>query len=120
MPCFKRVIDNNERMENRRMDKDYYAEVGEMLRNARIKKGFTQSDVARLLGYSSAQFISNAERGLCRLPLEAISRLIRLYEMDFEAVIQEFLKVHEEHYRNAFNANSSATRLRKRARAKRS
>lgn len=87
------------------MTDDYYLELGIALQNARTQKGLTQNEVARILGYKSPQFISNAERGLCRLPLEAISRLVKLYEMDVEVVIRNFLKAHEAHYRKAFRSN---------------
>ncbi len=87
------------------MEKQHYINLGIALKDARIKKGLTQGEVARLLGYSSAQFVSNAERGLCRLPFEAISRLVRLYEMDAEVVISGFLRTHEAHYREVFKMN---------------
>lgn len=35
---------------------------------ARTAAGMTQASLAHALGYDSAQFISNIERGLCQLP----------------------------------------------------
>jgi len=40
--------------------------VGEFLKNSRETRNLSQGDVARALGYSCAQYVSNVERGVCR------------------------------------------------------
>ena len=82
--------------------KSQYTNLGKMFREYREAKGLTQSQVASLLGYSSPQFVSNAERGLCRLPFEAISQLVKLYELDPEMIIEYLVRQHEEYYRKVF------------------
>ncbi len=39
-----------------------------MLKVLREKAGLTQSELSQKMGYTSAQFISNIERGLANLP----------------------------------------------------
>lgn len=68
------------------MKKEYliprkYEEVGSYLRNARLAKKLTQNRVARQLGYSSAQFISNFERGIALPPVKKLKVLIKLYDL---------------------------------------
>lgn len=45
---------------------------------ARKKAGLTQIHIADKLGYSSAQFISNAERGLCTLPDNTMHKFVKI------------------------------------------
>lgn len=44
-------------------------EVGRFLRKAREKSGLTQKELSVAIGYTSAQIISNVERGLAGPPL---------------------------------------------------
>ena len=45
--------------------KELFQVLGDYLQSKRMKVGLSQGDVATKLGYSSPQFISNFERGLC-------------------------------------------------------
>lgn len=47
---------------------------GQIIQEARRKAGYSQLEVARKLGYSHAQFISNIERGRALLPLTKLRR----------------------------------------------
>ncbi|MGE3260905.1 MAG: helix-turn-helix domain-containing protein [Bacteriovoracia bacterium] len=64
-----------------------YEEVGVYLQAARAAKNLTQGRVARLLGYSSAQFISNFERGIALPPVKKLKVLIRLYDIPASELI---------------------------------
>ncbi|MEO0337510.1 MAG: helix-turn-helix transcriptional regulator [Pseudomonadota bacterium] len=58
------------------------------LKQARLRKGLRQKDVANLLGYESPQFISNWERGVSTPPLKLLSCLSHIYglsRVDLEA-----------------------------------
>ena len=60
----------------------HFCQVGEYLRQKRQESGLTQKNVADALGYSSAQFISNFERGIAIPPTDKIRTLIRLTKLD--------------------------------------
>ncbi|RYZ96490.1 MAG: XRE family transcriptional regulator, partial [Proteobacteria bacterium] len=47
----------------------------------------TQRSVSLSLGYSSAQFISNFERGIAAPPLKKLKILARLYKMPTDRVV---------------------------------
>lgn len=66
--------------------------VSVYLREKRIQKNLTQSEVAEKLGYSSPQFVSNWERGLCNPPLEAIATLIDMYDLPKREVVELLLE----------------------------
>jgi len=57
------------------------ASIGEFLKERRMKKGITQADLSKTLGYSSAQFISNIERDTARPPLKILRTLMRVLEI---------------------------------------
>lgn len=69
--------------------------LGLYFKEHRVKKGLQQREVAKALGYSSPQFISNIERGLSLPPLNKIKKLIKLYGMPAEEVLQIILKEQE-------------------------
>ncbi len=70
----------------------HYVALGEYLQAMRQKKGLTQRDVSQELKYSSAQFISNFERGITSPPLKKLKILIELYGLPVEKVMDLILK----------------------------
>jgi len=51
--------------------------LGIMLTGYRKKAGLTQHDLAKAFNYSSPQFVSNWERGICRPPVKTLAKLTR-------------------------------------------
>ncbi len=75
--------------------------LSQLLKEKREECGMSQLEVARQLGYSSPQFVSNWERGLVAPPIDTIAILIDLYKIQPNHVIQmivedtkEYLDVH--------------------------
>lgn len=66
--------------------------LNDYLRQKRVDSGLSQLDVARELGYSSPQFVSNWERGLVSPPLETIAVLIDLYKIPSSEVVSKILE----------------------------
>ncbi len=66
--------------------------LNDYLRQKRVDSGLSQLDVARELGYSSPQFVSNWERGLVSPPLETIAVLIDLYKIPSNEVVSKILE----------------------------
>lgn len=52
---------------------------GAYLQQARLAKGLSQTEVARKLGYSTPQFVSNWERGRCAPAEDSYPKLIKMY-----------------------------------------
>lgn len=63
------------------------------LKDKRVEAGLTQSEVARRLGYSSPQFVSNWERGLANPPVFILRDLTKMYKVSadqmFEMLVDE-------------------------------
>ncbi|MGZ3651213.1 MAG: helix-turn-helix domain-containing protein [Bdellovibrionota bacterium] len=86
--------------------KELFQVLGDYLQSKRMKVGLSQGDVATKLGYSSPQFISNFERGLCAPPLNKLKMLVALYDMSGEEVLKLMMKEHERHLRRALSLKS--------------
>ncbi len=72
------------------MKQNTWAKLGKLLKEAREKKDLTQLEVATSLGYTSSQYISNFERGLCAPPLANLGKLTKIYQLD-KRMLQEIL-----------------------------
>ncbi|CAB4150011.1 HTH_XRE domain containing protein [uncultured Caudovirales phage] len=59
-----------------------------MLLAGRVKSDLTQAHVAKKLGYTSPQFISNIERGITAIPFPLLLKLGRLYKIDRDDLIE--------------------------------
>lgn len=53
-----------------------------LFREAREKKGMTQKDLSKFLGYTSSQFVSNWERGRSTPPIESLNQVSEILELD--------------------------------------
>lgn len=62
------------------------------LKDARVKAGLSQSEVAKELGYSNSQFVSNWERGKSSPPMKILNLLIDFYKIDKEVVMNIILE----------------------------
>lgn len=64
------------------------------LKEKRIQAGLTQSEVAKKLGYSSPQFVSNWERGLANPPVFVLRDLTKMYKVPvdqmFDLIVEDF------------------------------
>ncbi|MBX2994886.1 MAG: helix-turn-helix transcriptional regulator [Bdellovibrionaceae bacterium] len=65
--------------------------VAGMIKTARERKGLTQKEVGRLLGYQNGQFIYMIENG-SKIPLNALGKLIVLLGMDEQTVMSTLVK----------------------------
>lgn len=54
------------------------------LKNKRKLSGMSQKDVSNRLGYTTAQFISNWERGVSSPPMNILKKLAEIYQVGLE------------------------------------
>lgn len=62
------------------------------LKDKRVAANLSQADVARKLGYSTAQFISNWERGVSQPPVSAIKKLSSMYSVPAESMLNHMIE----------------------------
>ncbi len=80
---------------------ELHQSLGNYLRDKRVAAGFTQSEIAGKLGYSTPQFISNFERGLCSPPLKNLKALVKLYRIPVDEIMVLIMKEQESVLRKA-------------------
>ena len=65
--------------------------MAEYLKTKRVSSGYTQGDVASKLGYTSAQFVSNWERGLSLPPILTLKKICALYKINQDDMFQHLV-----------------------------
>ncbi len=64
--------------------------IGNFFKEKRIAAGLTQTFLARKLGWTSSQFISNWERGLAIPPKKILNQLVELCHIDINEIIDVY------------------------------
>jgi transcriptional regulator with XRE-family HTH domain len=100
--------------------KNEQKEFGEFLKQKRLKAGLSQSEVAELLGYSSPQFVSNFERGLCAPPLPALRLLVKAYGLSINDLVKRLLKQQQRLIEDALSGVSRQMKVTAKSRAAKS
>ena len=72
------------------------------MRRARENSGMSQLEVGRKLGFTSAQFISNWERGVSGPPMKALIRLKTIYKLDVNHVVDLIVETTRAKLNRAF------------------
>ena len=65
-----------------------FERLGKLLQGKRVEQGLTQSELAEALGYTSPQFVSNWERGMCSPAFNALPHLAKLLEIPKKLIIE--------------------------------
>lgn len=75
--------------------------LGLYLVQKRIDAKLSQAALARALGFSSPQFVSNMERGLAPIPKTKVSALSKLLKVTTDSLIDEIVEDKRLEYRKA-------------------
>lgn len=99
------------------MKNSHFELLSNYLSEKRLAKGFTQGELAKALGYTSPQFISNWERGLAEPPLEALKKMVKILDLDRDELISILMKLQELYLREVLYGVTK-TSVNKKVRAK--
>jgi len=87
-----------------------FANLGQYLKEKRIKNKFTQVDLATSLGDVHTQFVSNWERGLCAPPSHCFHDLIGVLKLNradlVKVMLEDSKKIIESKVYNKKNTSS--------------
>lgn len=76
-------------------EREAMTELGKYIKEARKERGLLQTDLSNKLGWATAQYISNIERGTCSFPLKKLKLLSKILKCDIDhlvaLVIQDFM-----------------------------
>lgn len=67
--------------------------IGTYLKNLRKDAGLSQGDVATALNYSSNQFISNIERGVCTPSPNIIHKFLEVCNVSGGKAVEDLLEI---------------------------
>jgi transcriptional regulator with XRE-family HTH domain len=67
-------------------------DLAKFLKDKRKAAGLSQGVVAKKLGYTSPQFISNWERGLSRPPVATLKKIAQIYNISAHDMFDVILK----------------------------
>lgn len=87
-----------------------HMKLAKFLKTSRTNAGLSQMDVASRLGYSTAQFISNWERGVSAPPIETLGTLANLYQVSAEELFDILQKVTLDQVANSLRERFLATK----------
>lgn len=76
--------------------------IGSLIREYRLKKNLTQSELATMLGHSTPQFISFCERGLSKVPFSTLGQLIVILGIPEKILMTELVSSYQESLKEAF------------------
>lgn len=68
------------------------ATIGQVIREARKAKGLSQNDLAMLMGYETAQFVSDWERGQAPIPMKRLTEIAGHLDLDRDRLFDLFLQ----------------------------
>lgn len=72
-----------------------------LVKKYRLKAGLSQGDVAKSLGYSCPQFVSNWERGVSSPPDAVLSRLCKVIKLPTYRLADALIRDRREQLREA-------------------
>lgn len=76
--------------------------TGELIKKARMKKGLTQAELAKKLGYSIPQFISLIENGHSKVPLSIVKELVNILKIPKSSLIKALIVEYKKEVDKAF------------------
>lgn len=85
-------------------------EMAKFLKEKRSIASLKQSDVAKALGYSTSQFISNWERGISSPPVFILKKLSKLYQFSLQEIFTLLMNQREEELRRELFSERRAKR----------
>ena len=82
--------------------------LGENIRFLRTKKGYSQDDIANMLGYKSFTTILKWESGVSEPPLKALKKLSEIFNIDMNDLATKKLAYNTNEDNNAYYLDDDA------------
>lgn len=87
--------------------KECFDQLGKLVKDYREKSQLSQLELSEKLGYGSAQFVSLIERGISRVPIITLGKLIVLLNIPEKKVIRLLVSAYQEEVVSAINEGKS-------------
>ncbi|MBC7465084.1 MAG: helix-turn-helix domain-containing protein [Bdellovibrio sp.] len=83
--------------------KKCFDQLGKLVKDHREKAEVSQLELSKKLGYGSAQFVSLIERGVSRVPIVTLGKLIVLLDIPEKKVIKLLIAAYQDEIVSAIN-----------------
>jgi transcriptional regulator with XRE-family HTH domain len=93
----------SKKSESKRLSR--FIEMAELLRDKRVKLEISQFALAKSMGFTSAQFVSNWERAVSSPPLSSLPKICHLLKIKESDMIAAFLKSTKTEIEDAFKSS---------------
>ena len=90
--------------------KNHHEQIGHIIKEFRVKSGLTQMELASKLGYNTPQFVSLFERGLSKIPLETMGKLIVYLKLPERSVMSALTAAFEQEAKQKVQSGKKAAR----------
>lgn len=77
--------------------------IGKELKAMRENAGLSQSDVAREIGWTTPQLVSNFERSISLPPIDSLKQLSKIYKVDCDYLKQLIFEASVSSYRESLS-----------------
>ena len=78
----------------------FFIEIGLYFKDERLAFGLSQDKLAKRLGYTTPQFISNWERGLCAPPIKMINEMCLIFKINKIEVLGVMNRAQDKQFRS--------------------
>lgn len=85
--------------------------LGENIRFLRTKKGYSQDDIANMLGYKSFTTIQKWESGVSEPPLKALKKLSEIFNVDMNDLATKNLSIDTNHEDSIYYLDDDAREM---------
>lgn len=65
--------------------------INKFLTSARVARSMTQASVAKKLGYLTAQYVSNWERGYCLPPKAKLREISKIFAIKYDTLVRLYV-----------------------------
>lgn len=83
--------------------REYNERLGSYMRKMRVKADKSQGEIAKAAGFTSPQYISNIERGICAIPNRVLKIMIAQYSIDTEDFLEFLADIKMDYYKKVFS-----------------
>ena len=83
--------------------------IGNLVRKYREKAGLTQLDLSTKLGYDSPQFVSLFERGLSKIPMETIGKLVIILGIPEKLILDALVEAYRDTLKEKMKSGKKAS-----------
>lgn len=87
--------------------------MAKLLKSKRMEKGLSQKDMALKMGSDNAQYVSNLERGVNRIPLDRLVRLQRILKISQKEILDALVFDYREDIKKQLKNERARTRQKK-------